>query len=39
MEAPAPTPASNPYLNNRENVGSTLAQALADVKIGNQSKE
>ena len=39
MEAPAPTPSSNPYLNNRENVGSTLAQALADVKIGGQSKE
>jgi hypothetical protein len=39
MEAPAPTPSSNPYLNNRENVGSTLAQALADVKIGGQPKE
>ncbi len=39
LEAPAPAPASNQYLNNRENIGSTLAQALADVKIGGQSKE
>ena len=39
LEAPAPTPASNQYLNNRENIGSTLARALADVKIGGQPKE
>jgi small subunit ribosomal protein S1 len=40
MEAPAPSPASNhQYLNNRENIGSNLGQALADVKIGNQTKE
>ncbi|HQK99334.1 MAG TPA: 30S ribosomal protein S1 [Smithellaceae bacterium] len=39
LEAPTPAPASNQYLNNRENVGSTLAQALADVKIGGQTKE
>ena len=41
MEAPAPvqTPSSSQYINNRENIGSNLAQALADVKIGNQNKE
>ncbi len=39
LEAPTPAPASNQYLNNRENVGSTLAQAFADVKIGGQTKE
>jgi len=44
MEAPTPvaattTTASSQYLNNRENIGSNLAQALADVKIGGQSKE
>ena len=38
LEAPAPTPASNQYLNNQENLGSNLAQALADVKIGDQQK-
>jgi len=35
-EAPAPS-SSNHYLNNKENLGSNLAQALAEVKI-NQSK-
>jgi len=49
MEAPVPAPApevtsssstaSNQYINNQENIGSNLAQALADVKIGNQQKE
>lgn len=38
MEAPAPTPASNQYINNTENVGSNLSQALADVKINPQPK-
>ncbi len=38
LEAPAPAPASNQYLNNQENLGSNLAQALADVKIGDQQK-
>ncbi len=38
MEAPAPVPASNQYINNAENVGSNLSQALADVKINNQQK-
>ena len=38
MEAPAPTPASNQYINNTENVGSNLSQALADVKINSQHK-
>jgi small subunit ribosomal protein S1 len=38
MEAPAPTPASNQYINNTENVGSNLSQALADVKINTQQK-
>ena len=38
MEAPAPTPASNQYINNTENVGSNLSQALADVKINSQEK-
>jgi small subunit ribosomal protein S1 len=38
MEAPAPTPASNQYINNTENVGSNLSQALADVKINSQQK-
>ncbi|MGB5218811.1 MAG: 30S ribosomal protein S1 [Smithella sp.] len=40
MEAPAPPPPSshNQYINNTENVGSTLSQALADVKIGTQLK-
>ena len=39
MEAPAPTPASNQYINNQENIGSNLAQALAEVKIGSQQKD
>lgn len=43
MEAPAPSPApasaTNQYLNNRENIGSNMAQALADVKIGGHGKE
>lgn len=41
MEAPAPTPtpSSSQYINNRENIGSNLAQALADVKIGSQNKD
>jgi small subunit ribosomal protein S1 len=35
MEAPSPSelPAAASYLNNRENVGSSLGLALADVKI------
>jgi small subunit ribosomal protein S1 len=47
MEAPVTLPASqlqstsasNQYINNKENIGSNLAQALADVKIGNQQKD
>jgi small subunit ribosomal protein S1 len=41
MEAPtqAPSSSSSQYINNRENIGSNLAQALADVKIGGHSKE
>jgi small subunit ribosomal protein S1 len=41
MEAPAPTPtpSSSQYINNRENIGSNMAQALADVKIGSQNKD
>ena len=41
MEAPPQTaaPTGNQYINNRENIGSTLAQALADVKISPQPKE
>jgi len=42
MEAPAPPASSssspNQYINNKENLGSSLAQALAEVKINNQSK-
>ena len=38
MEAPPPTPSSNQYINNTENLGSNLAQALAEVKIGNTKK-
>lgn len=40
LEAPAvtPTPTSNQYINNTENVGSNLSHALADVKIENQPK-
>lgn len=39
MEAPSPTPATNQYINNTENIGSNLAHALAEVKIGNQQKD
>ena len=41
MEAPSPAaaPAGNQYINNREYIGSNLAQALADVKISPQPKE
>jgi small subunit ribosomal protein S1 len=39
MEAPAPTPTSNQYINNQENIGSNLAQALSEVKIGSQQKD
>lgn len=38
LEAPAPAPSSNQYVNNKENLGSNLAQALAEVKINNQQK-
>ena len=38
LEAPAPTPAANQYINNTENVGSNLSHALADVKINSQDK-
>lgn len=38
MEAPPPAPATNQYINNTENIGSNLAQALADVKIGAAKK-
>ena len=38
LEAPAPTPASNQYINNTENVGSNLSHALADVKIESPEK-
>ncbi len=42
LEAPAPPASSssspNQYINNKENLGSNLAQALAEVKINNQSK-
>jgi small subunit ribosomal protein S1 len=38
MEAPPPTPTTNQYINNPENIGSNLAHALAEVKIGNQQK-
>ncbi len=38
MEAPPPAPATNQYINNTENLGSNLAQALAEVKIGNPPK-
>jgi small subunit ribosomal protein S1 len=38
LEAPVPTPASNQYINNTENVGSNLSHALADVKINTQEK-
>jgi small subunit ribosomal protein S1 len=44
LEAPAPAPPSastashNQYLNNTENIGSNLSQALAEVKINNPQK-
>jgi len=38
IEAPPPVPATNQYINNTENIGSNLAQALAEVKIGNSKK-
>jgi small subunit ribosomal protein S1 len=40
LEAPAPAsaPTSNQYINNTENIGSNLSQALAEVKINNQQK-
>ena len=40
LEAPAPasTPTSNQYINNTENIGSNLSQALAEVKINNPQK-
>ncbi len=44
-EVPAPSQSqasssvSNQYINNQENVGSNLAQALAEVKIGTQQKD
>ena len=36
--APAPVPTSNQYINNTENIGSNLSQALAEVKINNPQK-
>jgi len=36
--APAPAPTSNQYINNTENIGSNLSQALAEVKINNPQK-
>jgi small subunit ribosomal protein S1 len=42
LEAPAPTPSTTPttnqYINNTENIGSNLSQALAEVKINNPQK-
>jgi small subunit ribosomal protein S1 len=46
LEAPSPSPAPssssssshNQYINNKENVGSNLSHALADVKINSQQK-
>ncbi len=42
LEAPAPiptpTPTANQYINNKENIGSNLSQALAEVKINNPQK-
>ncbi|KUG23175.1 ssu ribosomal protein s1p [hydrocarbon metagenome] len=38
LEAPAPAPASNQYINNTENIGSNLGQVLADAKINNPQK-
>ena len=39
MEAPPPVPATNQYINNTENLGSNLAQALAEVKISKTTKK
>lgn len=39
LESPASTPASNQYINNTENIGSNLGQALAEVKINGQQKD
>jgi len=39
MESPVSTPASNQYINNTENIGSNLGQALAEVKINDQQKD
>jgi small subunit ribosomal protein S1 len=39
LEAPAPVPSTpNQYLNNKENIGSSLGQALADVKINTKQE-
>jgi len=38
LEAPAPVPTTNQYINNTENIGSNLSQALADLKINNSQK-
>jgi small subunit ribosomal protein S1 len=38
LEAPAPAPTSNQYINNTGNIGSNLSQALAEVKINNPQK-
>ena len=39
LESPVSTPASNQYINNTENIGSNLGQALAEVKINDQQKD
>ena len=39
LEAPASAPPTpNQYLNNKENIGSSLGQALADVKINTKQE-
>ncbi len=40
MESPAPAPSTNhnQYINNTENVGSNLSQALADLKINTYNE-
>jgi len=38
LKAPSPAPASNQYINNRENIGSNLGQVLAVARINNQQK-
>ena len=38
VPAPAPTPTANQYINNKENIGSNLSQALAEIKINNPQK-